>query len=97
MEEEGRGGVVPSRVHYRGMHFWNIPRTIFGITSLMPVEKGEPEPSVQVVRMVPFHDSPRAAVLPNKQALNRNVLPLSRDVTIVCARYNYQLYVGDGI
>lgn len=32
MAKEGRGGVVPSRVHYRGMHFWSIPRIIFGVT-----------------------------------------------------------------
>lgn len=44
MEEEGRRGVVPCRVHYRGMHFWNIPRTIFGIKSLSACEKGEGEP-----------------------------------------------------
>lgn len=55
MEEEGRRGVVPCRVHYRGMHFWNIPRTIFGIKSLSACEKGEGEPVGVQVRIVPFH------------------------------------------
>lgn len=45
MEEEGRRGVVPSRVHYRGMHFWNIPRTIFGIKSLVPAKRARVSPS----------------------------------------------------
>lgn len=73
MEEEGRGGVVRSRVHYRGMHFWNIPRTIFGITFLVPVEKGEGEPVGIQVRMVPFHGL--AESQPNKRVSNGTYSP----------------------
>ena len=81
MEEEGHGGVVPSRVHYRGMHFWNIPRTIFGITSLMPIEKGEIQP-VFSVRMVSFHDLPE--LQSEQTSIKQDVFPLSRDVHTQC-------------